>query len=105
MGGIIYKRNEFIIIISHDGYVVYNRNKKFEKGHTHLNSLEACKMAINCVLNRKIPRHFSLYFLGSLERLAKDSKYIEKVKELIEVKKQRGKKEYYYNPQKGRKKK
>lgn len=79
------------------GYVVYNLRKEFKDGHSHLRSFKACKDAINFVINKQIPKRCSFYYLNTLRRITSDEKYAEDIKKLIEVRKQKGKKQKYYN--------
>ena len=95
MDKLVYIKKHFIITKVQNGYIVYNTDKEFEKGHTHLKSFKASKTAIDLVLNSKIPRSTNFYYLESLIRLSSDKKYIEKINELIEVRKQKGKKSPY----------
>lgn len=93
----IFERKEFIIFQVKEGYVVYNTKKDFEEGHTHLKHFNAAKNAIDLVISKKIPKSTNVYYLTSLVRLTKDEKYEEKITELIETRKQKGKKEKYCN--------
>ena len=95
MDKLAYIKKNFIIIKVKNGYIVHNTEKIFEDGHTHLKSFKASKTAIDLVLNGKIPRSTNFYYLESLIRLSKDTKYINKIKELIEVRWQKGKKSSY----------
>ena len=95
MDKLAYIKKNFIIIKVQNGYIVHNTEKNFEDGHTHLKSFKASKTAIDLVLNGKIPRSTNFYYLESLIRLSKDTKYINKIKELIEVRWQKGKKSSY----------
>ena len=78
MDKLVYIKKHFIITKVQNGYIVYNTDKEFEKGHTHLKSFKASKTAIDLVLNSKIPRSTNFYYLESLIRLSSDKKYIEK---------------------------
>lgn len=101
MGNQIYSRRDFIIFKSGTGFVVYNKSKKFEEGHTHLKNFNAAKKAVNYVIIKKIPKKASFYYLESLIRLSNNQKYVKQVRELMEVRKQKGSKEYYININKG----
>ncbi len=96
----IYEKKEYIIIKSGTGYIVYNTNKKFEQGHTHLKSYNAAKTAIDLAIKNKIPRSYSMYFLESLIRISDNLEYMENIDKLIEVRNNRGSKEKYVNCQK-----
>ena len=93
----VYERKEFMIFRVKEGYIVYNAKKSFQEGHTHLKHFEAAKTAIDLVIRKKIPRSTQGYYLTSLIRLSDDDSYITKIKELIETRAQKGKKDKYYN--------
>lgn len=93
----IYEKKGFIIFQVKEGYVVYNTKKDFQEGHTHLKHFEAAKTAIDLVINKKIPKSTDVYYLSSLVRISDDDDYINHIEELIEARKQKGKKEKYYN--------
>ena len=58
---------------------------------------EAAKTAIDLVIRKKIPKSTHGYYLTSLIRLSEDDCYINKIKELMESRAQKGKKDKYYN--------
>ena len=89
----IYERKEFMIFQVREGYIVYNAKKSFQEGHTHLKHFEAAKTAIDLVIRKKIPKSTHGYYLTSLIRLSEDDCYINKIKELMESRAQKGKKE------------
>lgn len=68
--------------------------------HTHLKSKSACESVINNVVNKKIPKNVGEYYLTSLIRLSSDDTYKNKIQELIDVRKSKGKKQNYFNPHK-----
>ena len=94
----VYEKNEFIILKvkkkNKIGFIAYNKKKGWEKGHTHLNSLDMAKTIINNVSKRKKPRTNNLYLLRSHARLSCDDKYAKFIEELISSKKNKGKKTY-----------
>lgn len=96
-GNKCYQREEFIIFYCGTGYIVQNMDKNFEEGHTHLKNFNAGKRAINLVMKKKIPRDTGNYFLESLARLSDDPKYSEDCRQLIETRKEKGKKISYRN--------
>lgn len=91
----VYSKNEYVVIKSRNGYIVINSKKTFDEGHTHFKNLEASKKLIHLAINKKIPKSNSNYFLDSLIRISNDSKYIEKIKELKEVRNKKGAKPKY----------
>lgn len=80
---VVYRRHEFIIIKSHDGYIVYNTNKGFNNGHTHLNNFNTCISIIKLVERREMPINHSDHFLDSILRINQDKEYAIKIKELM----------------------
>ncbi len=94
-------RKDFVIDQTSDGYRVKRIDIDGNK-HTHLQSLSACNSVISSVIHRKIPRNTSIYILKSLIRLSDDENYNNKVQELIDVRLQKGRKQYYFNPIKKR---
>lgn len=93
----VYEKKEFMIFPIKKGYVVYNSKKDFSDGHTHLKNFNSAKSAIDLVVNKKIPKSTNFYYLTSLIRIAQDKDYIDKIQELIETRKSKGKKKNYYN--------
>ena len=66
--------------------------------HTHMKSKQLAKTVINNVCTGKIPLNSQNYTLISMYRLSGDKKYRNKIKEILETRKQKGKKDNYYNP-------
>ena len=95
MDNCIFQRGEFVILKVGNAYIVVNRNKIFKYGHTHVNSYATAEYVINMARYRRLPRHLSPYLLTSLIRISKDEAYIEKIRTLIEAKKE--KKQHYTN--------
>lgn len=97
----IFKKDEFIIIPFYKGkkqeFMVVNTRKEFENGHTHLKSFKMAKYLINLARCKKINSGLRPYLLTSLIRISRDPDYIEKLKELLAVKKSKGSKASYYN--------
>ena len=98
---IIIDYDDFVIDKTKDGYRVTRINDDMD-AHTHLKSRSACNSVIDNVIKKKIPRNTGFYYLISLQRLSTDEKYINKIQELIDVRTQRGVKQYYFNPHKKR---
>ena len=68
--------------------------KVFKKVTLILNIL---KLQKHLVIRKKIPKSTHGYYLTSLIRLSEDDGYINKIKELMESRVQKGKKDKYYN--------
>lgn len=66
--------------------------------HTHMKSKQLAKTVINNVCTGKIPLNSQNYTLISMYRLSGDKKYRNKIKEILDARKQKGKKDNYYNP-------
>jgi hypothetical protein len=90
----IYSKKSYVILEVKKGYIVYNQNKPFEKGHSHLKSFNMSKTIINNCINKKTPKTNNLYLLESHIRISNDDKYKKFIEELIEVKKSKDKLKY-----------
>lgn len=94
MDNTVFQKGDFIIIRVSKGYIVINRRKGFEKGHSHIKGFKTAKYVLELVHYKRIPNHLPVYLLYSLVRLSDDTRYIDKVLELIESKKHRTKVPY-----------
>lgn len=70
--------------------------------HTHLKSRRLAKNIIQNICNGKIPLNSRNYTLESMYRLSDDDFYKNKIKEILDSRTRKGKRQEYYNP--GRKK-
>ena len=66
--------------------------------HTHIHSKKLAETIINNVCSEKIPLHSHSRTLESMMRLSDNEKYIKKIEEILEVRKQKGRKQHYVNP-------
>ena len=66
--------------------------------HTHIHSKKLAEIIINNVCSEKIPLHSHSRTLESMKRLSDNKKYIKKIEEILEVRKQKGRKQNYFNP-------
>ena len=66
--------------------------------HTHMISKRLAKTVIHNVCYGKIPLNSRDYTLISMYRLSNDAEYREKIQEILDTRKQKGKKDNYYNP-------
>lgn len=92
----IYKKRSFIIYRVRDGHIVYNTEKPFSEGHTHISNINTAKHMINISINKRLPKHLSDYLLESLLRLANDEDFIieiEKMRKKRKNRKEKGKME------------
>ena len=96
MDRVVYKN--YYIDKTKTGYRVSSIQSS--KRHTHLRHRNACYKLINNVVAKKIPRRCSCYYLESHARLSNDEEYTRKIREYIEVKQNKSKKQNYYNPHK-----
>ena len=83
----VYERKEYIILAVKKGYVVYNTEKSFATGHSHIYGFDMAKTIIDNCIKKKMPKTRNLYLLSSHARVSNDEKYIRLVEELIEVRK------------------
>lgn len=88
---VIYRKDEFIILKASEGFIVYNTKKEWENGHSHLKSFKAAKTAINLVQKDKLPRSREFYYLTTLQRISAEEEYIERIEQLKQTMKERGK--------------
>lgn len=98
---VIYRKDEFIILKVSEGFIVYNTKKEWENGHSHLKSFKAAKTAINLVQKGKLPKSRGFYYLTTLQRISTEEKYIERIEQLKQTRKEKGRKQTYYNVNKG----
>ena len=70
--------------------------------HTHMLSKRLAKTVIHNVCYGKIPLNSRDYTLISMYRLSNDKKYRKKIHEILDTRKQKGKKDNYYNPSRKR---
>ena len=66
--------------------------------HTHIKSKHLAETIINNVCSEKIPLHSHSRTLESMKRLSCNEKYIKKIEEILEVRKQKGTQQTYHNP-------
>ena len=66
--------------------------------HTHIHSKKLAETIINNVCSEKIPLHSHSRTLESMKRLSDNEKYIKKIEEILEVRRQKGIKQNYFNP-------
>lgn len=76
----VYERKSFIILEGKSEYIVINKNKPFDNGHTHLKNYHTAVWLINLASHNTVPKHISSYLLESLIRISKDKQYIKKLK-------------------------
>lgn len=97
MGMQVYQEGPYKIYQAGHGYIVHNARHPFEDKHTHVHTFQMGKKIIHCASHRIVPRSFSFYLLTSLTRISDDEGYIEKIESLIDVRRQKGKKQSYCN--------
>ena len=91
-----------MVVFRHDNeFVVWNIKKplsnKKTKGHSHIASFKMAKLICKNIVNNKKPKSRNMYILRSYVRCATKVDYIDKIEELISVRKQKGKKTNYRN--------
>lgn len=97
---LVYSKAEYDIYKSDDGYVVVN-NTMDNFAHSHINNYRTAKWVVELSIKHKLPHNMPKYLIISLSRINNDPEYKRKIDELIKAKCR--KKDFYYNPQKGRK--
>lgn len=81
-----------------DGSFRVTRTDIYGDYHTHMKSKQLAKTVIHNVCYGKIPLNSRDYTLISMYRLSNDKKYREKIQQILDTRKQKGKKNDYYNP-------
>lgn len=98
---IIHKNKNFIIYKTNDGYIVHNVDMD-GFAHSHIKNFNTCSRIIDLSINKKCPLDIPKYLLISLIRVNNDEKFINNLQCLLDNKKN---KKYYYNSNKGMRKK
>lgn len=82
----IYRKKNFVIYsccTKNPAYIVHNKHKNFENGHTHINNYKTAKFIIDMAYNRSIPKkHISDYLIESIIRISEHKSYIESLERL-----------------------
>lgn len=81
-----------------DGSFRVTRTDIYGDYHTHMKSKRLAKTVIHNVCYGKIPLNSRNYILISMYRLSNDEKYRGKIQEILDIRKQKEKKDDYYNP-------
>lgn len=79
------------------GYRVTKLSDSLDR-HTHLESFKMCYFVIDSVTSKKLQYKSSKWIINSLIRLSDDEEYINKLKGVLQVRQQKGKKQNYFNP-------
>lgn len=80
---VIYRRKNFIIYDSGDGFIVYNTKGSFQKHHTHIGNFHTCKYIIDLSIRQYIPKDIPNYLLVSLKRLSTDQNFQDRIDQII----------------------
>ena len=75
----VYQRGPFAIQEVKDGYIVWNTEKDFQDGHTHITDLDTAKRIISLSMHKEVPKKLSRYLRISLIRLSSDSDYTARI--------------------------
>lgn len=78
----LYKKNEYIVIPVEDNYIVINKKKIFEEGHTHIREMKIARLLIDLAIDKKLPRNPA--FADRLIRITEDEEYINRLKKFRE---------------------
>lgn len=93
---LIEQHKNFSIWHSEDGYIVQNLNID-GFAHTHLRGLPQAKKIVRLSETKKVPFDLPTYLLISLKRINDDEAYIEKIMQVLAIKR----KKFYFNSNKG----
>lgn len=92
MGRQVYQEGRFKVYRAGNNFIVHNSKYIFNNAHTHVRTLNTAKRIIYCTTKKIIPKTFPEYLLYSLIRVTDDEHYANQIQELIEVRRQKGKK-------------
>lgn len=91
-------KQDFAIDKLQDGTFRVTRTDIEGDYHTHMKSKQLAKTVIHNVCNGKIPLNSRNYTLISMYRLSNNEEYRDKIQEILDTRKQKGKKDNYCNP-------
>lgn len=96
----LFKKAEFVIWESDDGYVVQNMSVE-GFCHTHLEHYNTAVKIVDLSIQKKMPYNLPRYLLISLRRINTEPTYCRKLDELLK----KHRKDSYFNANKGVRKK
>lgn len=77
---VVYRRKNYVIYDSKDGFIVYNTNSSdFQSHHTHIKNFHTCKYLIDCLISHTIPKDLSNYLLTSMKRLCTEKDFRKRI--------------------------
>lgn len=76
----VYKKKNFEIYGYKGAYIIYNKNKPFETGHSHIKKYKTAKYLIDLAIYKTVPKHLSSYLYESLLRISSDNIYKQKIR-------------------------
>lgn len=95
----VYEKDSYIIIKVYSrnkiGFIVYNTEKNWEDGHSHINSFEMARTIISNVIHHKKPKTNNIYLMRSHMRISNNKDYIRYIDELINTKRNKSNDSYY----------
>ena len=95
---ILYQKQEYIVFKGNNSdYIVYNTNKAFKKGHSHIKSKQRAIDIIDNSINKRFPLNWSNYFIHTMIRLTTDHNFKARLERLRDTRKSKGRKQSYRN--------
>lgn len=76
----VYKKKNYVIYSNREGFIIHNKNKEFQEGHSHIGNFNTAKYLIDLAIYSRIPNRDSIYFLESLIRISNDPDYIKRLR-------------------------
>lgn len=80
---VVYRRKNFIILSTGSGFVVHNKDYKFDDAHTHTNNFNYAKSLIDLSIRKKLPNRPNRRTIESLIRINRDRKYIAELERVL----------------------
>ena len=95
----VWQKKNFKIYHADDGYILHNSDME-GFSHSHIKNFKTAVFIAELSIHKRLPHDLCKYLLVSLIRVNDDEEYCNKIQELLDAKKDKGKK-YYFNSQKG----
>lgn len=99
---LVEKHKHYKIFETDDGYIVQNTEME-GFAHSHIRNLKSARWICELSVKQKLPHDMPEYLIKSIIRINKNEDYLCKAKDLLQAKQK--KKDYYYNSNKGIRKK
>lgn len=82
----VYRKKQYSIYSDSNGnYIIHNRNKEFDNGHTHIKNFHTAKFLIDLAFHKSVPnKKLNTYLYDSLIRISNDNSYVNRIRNIKE---------------------